>query len=341
MKIIVLFRILAFHLAAYLMVHLSVSRTVGMDNTGAEIMAKCRATMQPPVQMTISTNGVSSLAYRKILPGNVVAARTENLTSSGIVHITVGDQSFELFPEQRKAIESSVLIHGMMENAGKIMRDALTNDTGTIGQEFYSAEEAKHLGHDCWVLTTRFPSDLFYRLSTLSPGLDPERFPFEQKFYVSKTDYLLIMTEMNAKSGTSIARVEYSDIQKAPDLPDDLFLIPESYTLLIPQSKEEYFVLRQSATKMSYSGVSNALQVDRNAIDRPWEQFGIDEAEFRRNVELSKERARKKFVSDLPQPRRFPFGFGNTILSVTVFIALFVYLNLRTRKILLLLRGKK
>jgi hypothetical protein len=135
--------------------------------------------------------------------------------------------------------------------------------------------------------------------------------------------------------------MEYSEIQKAPDLPDDLFLIPESYTLLIPQSKEEYFVMRQSATKMSYSEVSNPLQVDRDTIDRPWKQFGIDETEFRRNVEISKERARRKLVSDLPVPRRFPFGYGNTILSVTVFIALFVYLNLRSRKILQLLREKK
>lgn len=75
-------------------------------------------------------------------------------------------------------------------------------------------------------------------------------------------------------------------------------------------------------------------RVDQNTIDRPWEQFGIDEAEFRRNVELSKERARKKFVSDLPQPRSFLFRFQNTILSVLVFIALFVYLNLPNRNVI-------
>lgn len=228
----------------------------------------------------------------------------------------------------------------MIENVGKIMIDALANDASISGQEFYSVEDAKHSGHDCWVLTTRFPTDLYYRLSRLSPRLDSERFPCEQKLNVSKPNFLLVMTEMNSKSGRSIARVEYSEIQQAPDLRDDLFLIPESYTLLIPQSKEEYFVLRQSAIKMSYFGVLNPLRVDQNTIDRLWEQFGVDEAEFRRGVELSKERARRKFVSDLPEPRSFLFSFRNTILSVTLFVALFVYLNLRSRKVLQLLREK-
>ena len=303
------------------------------DRTGAEILATCKASMEPPIRMTVSTNGVISLISRKQLPGNVSAIRMETMTAPGMIYISVGAQSFELFPEQRKAIESSILIQGARQDVSKL----LSGDSATVDlpqeHEVTSVENADQDGSACWVLTVRMPSHILTRLASMRPEV-LERFPAVQKVYVEKASGSLMKREMLSMDGHLIASSKYFDIHKDPEMSDELFLIPSTYTLLTPQCTEEFFSLHQSLFVGALPNRAIAGGIDASMIERPWEHLGIDQSAFYKSVERSIARERARLASGLPvapvKPEVFFFGFfvNNCILSV-VFVAMLCYLGWR------------
>lgn len=316
------------------------------EMTSAEIMAHCRAAMEPPVQMTVSNNGIHSLVYRKRLNDNLLAVRVESMVSPSVIQIAVGDQSFELLPEQEKAIDSSILVQSLRSGIGKMLNSVLANDSLPSDQDLSSAEVSTINGRPCWIVKASVSMRTLDAIASLNKVLQKENLPAFQKYFIAKPTGLLIQTELYAINGRLISRVVYSDIQKVKELPDELFLIPSSYTLLSPQSREEYFVLRQSLSSLAFPKFDSPMQPKSSLIARPWEHFGIDESEFNRRVERSRIRERERIVSGKPaspeQANVYVSRFFITNCSCVIgFVCLIVFLRWRSRRFLLLLKGQK
>lgn len=310
------------------------------DIKGAEILAASRAAMEPPVRMSVLSNGVGSLVCKKLV-GDVLAVRIESVATPGLIQLSVGDRSFELFPVQKKAIETSLWFQGIRTGASRILSSVGDSESISSTQEVDSVEDFEMEGKPCWLLTQYLPSHILDALSKQSTVLAKENIPSERKSFVEKSTGLLLKTEIASLNGRVISRIEYSDIRRDTELSDDLFLIPASHSVLEPKSREEYYVLRKSLESEVLFRDPRSTQIDPSKISRPWEHLGISESDFNASVERSLKRERERLVSGMPvvsaTPSRF---FVTNCLLVISFVAVFVLLEWRHRRLLLRLKEK-
>lgn len=264
---------------------------VGNDDTLQAIVAQCESAMKPPIQMTIKTNGIVSRVYQKVLAGGIKATRNETPSPVEIVCITIGNRSFELFPSSKLAMDSTIVFDTFRSDAMDALSKFRSEDVPMVGEiDTFSAVDID--GRNCWKLTKKIPMSALDRRSISSSVLNREYVPNEINYYVDQTSGVVRRTETVSSSGRVLRKLEYLAIEQGAECSDDLFLIPDTYTLLEPTSLAEYVVLRKSMVSRDLPRELSSEAVLSELRKSPWEFKGDEDSKLRERIALSNERRR-------------------------------------------------
>jgi hypothetical protein len=300
----------------------------------AEVVELCKISMEPPLTMAVSRNGTSSLVFQKRLEGGEVAQRVEHLGKPLFVQISTGSRSFDLFPDSKVALESSIFIQQIQAAAGNLATDLHAGPIASLSDEFRSMTESEYGGSPCWVVITQMPMSFLENVASKIPER-ASKLPSEFRYFVNKSTGMMVYSELRTADGQRMAETSYTDIQKSQDLSDDLFSVPESWSVITPASKEDYLKHRlelRSRTRDLDSRVTHRQsKITPEMMERPWEHLGLEKSEFYKSVEASRRAKREKLVSNMedslvPRSRSvFLDRLGH--LAVVFFI---VWINVRT-----------
>jgi len=92
-----------------------------------------------------------------------MATRVEGILLGKNVNISVGDESFELFPTKKTAIESSVLLNTFRKQSAGTF-NVVQSDSLPQSREITSLDKSEINGHKCWKLSRKFSHEFLDRL---------------------------------------------------------------------------------------------------------------------------------------------------------------------------------
>ena len=270
----------------------------------AEVVELCKISMEPPLTMAVSRNGTNSLVFQKRLEGGEVAQRVEHLGTPLFVQISTGSRSFDLFPDSKVALESSIFFQQIQAAAGNLATDLHAGPIASLSDEFRSMTESEYGGSPCWVVITRMPTSFLENVESKIPER-ASKLPSEFRYFVNKSTGMMVYSELRTADGQRMAETSYTDFQKPQDLSDDLFSIPESWSVITPASKEDYLKRRlelRSRTRDLDSRVTHRQsKITPEMMERPWEHLGLEKSEFYKSVEASRRAEKEKLVSKLDE----------------------------------------
>jgi len=332
--------ILVVHISATLCFSAYSMPDEGLSST--EVIEFCRQSMEPPLAMVVSRNGVNSLVYQKRLEGGVVAQRIEHIGTSGLVQISSGDQSFDLFPESKIALDSSIFRRHIKSTVGTILSESLEDLSPPLSNVTHSVTESEYSGSSCWVVTSNVSNKLLESIAKRNAGQGMSSMPSEHRYFVSKLTGMMLYSELRTANGRTLAEVSYTDIRKDQDLSDELFSVPVSWTVITPVSQDEYLKCSlelMMARKASSTSGSNRPRsvITTEMMERPWLHLGLKEAEFYKMADASRKREKERLVSNMddsvvaPRSRvAFVSLIGSSVCAaILVLMHVRVYLHLR------------
>ena len=219
-----------------------------------EIMAKSQIAMSQPIRYTsVSADGSEMDVYRKSLPDGLTAMLTNSLSTKSI-SITYGKKNYRIFLEHQIAIDMSNIRQNVSNKAASLnsgMEDVIHKKSYKI------VGIVMHKNKDCYEIQETVTPEFKKAVWDKIPDNMRDQFPAKCRFLIDKENFLVQVRETLTESGTTLSKMEYTDIRPQPDLSDDFFQLPPGLEVLSPQSNEEYIAI-----------LADKLSEQRSLVDR-------------------------------------------------------------------------
>jgi len=209
--------------------------------TAEQIMEQSGKVMGVAAHYRIVTQGMEISIFQKPLPDGSLAMLTDISAPIQRTTIMYGDNSYDLYLEQRIAVDTSVLRTEVKSTPGVSQLLSTIQDTGATlnltrtftdnGREYHEIEQAMPITEEL--------------LANLPPQM-AQSIPAKTRFIVDAETFLIHAKETISSNGTRIAKLQFLGFEPMPDLTDDIFQVPEGFEILSPKSIHEYATLTRS-----------------------------------------------------------------------------------------------
>jgi hypothetical protein len=204
--------------------------------------------MKPPIRYRVICNGVTSVVSQKMPFGGITATRVESSSPVAKVCLALGKESWELYPNSGAAVETTFIQDSFASQAAAAVW-APGEVTGA------RVQDATVDGRECFEVIASYPSSFSAIISrALSNRTKKTRqpiVPHEARAIIDKQTFEIIEMRLMSEAGEPISRLEVRDIERPPDLADDLFIRPNSAEVLTPQQLLDYRRILRETLKFS------------------------------------------------------------------------------------------
>jgi hypothetical protein len=176
------------------------------------------------------------LVSQKLLPDGTLASRTETRSPIEKISVVVGDESYDIYPDQGVAVDTQ-----FMRNSAQSQAATLSAALGVrAAHSAILKGTVRRGGKLCFEIETTYSPQVTALVGKTLSDKARKLLPKGNRFYIDKDTYVLVEMEVISQTGALIAKMEYKDITPHPDLPDELFLPPDGLEVRKPQSLKEY-----------------------------------------------------------------------------------------------------
>lgn len=233
-------RVRAAMVVAFGIVVLSYPGSARSDETpsAAEVLAKSKAAMGQPLKYRLSTGGAEMEVYQKVMPDGTTATLFDMSKPIKKITITRGDSSYDLFMDQRIAIDMRAILGGATKAAALMSK--LGDRPGSTDRLTGTARRG---GEDCYVIETSLSKEARDAFSKMAPAISGSLLPSITRQLINRRTWLVVETEALSANGASLSKIEHKDITPQPDLTDDFFTIPANFEVKKPESAAQYMNL--------------------------------------------------------------------------------------------------
>lgn len=259
--------------------------------------------MRPPIRYRTVTGASQSDHLQKVLSDGRVATRIDTILPIRMTIITVGDEQFEVFPDDKLIVDTSRLQESIKAQAGF---GAVSN---SASQDVSSATSRSVIrqGRRCYELEFQVDPLVVASVNHSLPPALIRLVPISHRLVIDGESYELIEACSILADGTTQGVAGVSDISREglDTFPDEHFLPPNGMKIVKPNSLAEHAGLiaavnrsnadrliaaHQRAAQNLIDSYKPAAQLSPMALDRstglaiPPTPPGIGEDTFRRNV---------------------------------------------------------
>lgn len=204
--------------------------------SAAEVLAKSKAAMSQPLKYRLSTGGAEMVVYQKMMPDGTPASLLDMSRPIKKITITRGDGSYDLFMEQRIAIDMGAIL-GVAKTQAKAIISELGHRPGSTDR---LTGTARRDGEDCYVIESSLSKEARDSLSGMTPAGSGSSLPAMTRQLINRRTWLVVETETISADGAPLSTVQYKDITPQPDLTDEFFTIPANFEVKKPASPAQY-----------------------------------------------------------------------------------------------------
>lgn len=235
---------------AVVFVFLLASSSVAQGEPSAkEILQRWDDALAPPVRYRVRVGRRETTVSKKMLPGGVLATRTEPVEGSQTIMLSLGDKYYEILPQSRVVIDKNSLMSGDKPLSQDIrgrnelslrFTPAAPDDAKIVDEQVAPLTRD---GREFYKVTLGFSSPLQEGIGKLpfAPEILTRGVQAGQSLIVDKESLTPVELETLSTTGDVLTKFEYLDVDQSAPLADDLFQLPADYAVKTPKTRTEYY----------------------------------------------------------------------------------------------------
>jgi len=212
----------------------------------ADILKKSKEALAPPVRYRIRLNGRETTVSQKVLANGVLASRTEAVSPSQTIVITLGDDNYDVLTQSRVVIDKTGIALGAFSpsylRGSELSNCYIPSDptNATIAdQQLATITRGEK---EYYAVTTTFSSEQLKSTSLMQSILGSGTVA-SSYLVVDKQTLTPVELEYLSPLGASISSYEFLEILRLPEPTDDDFILPAEYKVEFPATMQDYFAL--------------------------------------------------------------------------------------------------
>jgi hypothetical protein len=213
------------------------------DQRAVEILAASKAAMSKPLKYRVAAGGVEMTVYQKELPNGRLASLSETAMPAKKLNITYDDKCYEVYLEQRIAIDMQHIL-----GAARTQAATIASQLGPKAAESPRiTKEVTRNGKSCFEIESMVSPDV---VAALAKSLSSrEAAPAAFRYTIEKDTYFMVEMMVMSRDGSLLSKTEVKDVRAQPGLSDEFFQLPSGLEVRQPKSLAEYFDVIRSISK--------------------------------------------------------------------------------------------